>query len=110
MSETKWTPEIYYQENKDGLTNGLPFINVPENFDMPGMLFIYEARDITEEDNELEKEIILRSYANMEILKSNLDIRTFNKVRLALGLKKLAEAKKKGSKITKKVNKSLGDI
>jgi len=107
MNKINWTPEIYYQEDNEGLTKGLPFINVQEGYDMPGMLFVYEARDIEEEENELEKEIILRSYVNMDILKQRLDIETLNKVRNVLGLSSLLEAQESGSKINTKITENL---
>jgi len=82
----KWIPEIYYEENKEGITAGLPFINVPKEKSMPSCMFICEVRPVEEEDNEVEKEIIVHSLANMTVLKQQLDIETYNKVRLALGL------------------------
>ena len=57
-----WKPEIFYEDysksdESKSITSGLPFINVPKDHNMPGVLFICEARDISEEDNELEKQI-----------------------------------------------------
>ena len=82
----KWIPEIFYEESQTGITAGLPFVNVPEDRSMPSCMFICEVRDIDEKDNELEKEVIVHSLANMTILKQQLDNETYNKVRLALGL------------------------
>ena len=51
---TNWKPEIYYEdysygEENSSITSGLPFINVPNDHNMPSVLFICEARDISEE-------------------------------------------------------------
>ena len=82
----KWIPEIFYEENKEGLTGGFPFINVPSDKSMPSCIFICEVRDVNEEDNEIEKEVVAHSYANMTLLKQKLDKETYNEVRKALGL------------------------
>ena len=85
----KWIPEIFYEETNKGLTGGLPFVNVPKDRSMPPCMFICEVRDIDEESSEIEKEVIVHSLANMTILKQNLDIETYNKVRVSLGLEVL---------------------
>ena len=85
--KSNWIPEIYYEETNEGITAGLPFINVPSDRSMPSCMFICEVRQVDEEDNEIEKEIIIHSLANMTVLKQELDDETYNKVREALGLK-----------------------
>ena len=85
----KWIPEIFYEETKKGLTGGLPFVNVPKDRSMPSCMFICEVRDVEEDNSEIEKEVIVHSLANMTILKQNLEIEVYNKVRLALGLEVL---------------------
>ena len=111
MKKTKkWIPEIYYEDYGRGeksLTGGIPFINVPEGNNMPKVIFIYESRDLKEKEEEVEKEIILHSYANMLELKQNLDIETYDKVRIALGLEPLKRAEFLGKKINKKISVNL---
>lgn len=85
----KWIPEIFYEETNKGLTGGLPFVNVPKDRSMPSCMFICEVRDVEEDNSEIEKEVIVHSLANMTILKQNLEIDVYNKVRLALGLEVL---------------------
>mgnify|MGYP001249346927 CR=1 FL=1 len=106
-----WKPEIYYEdysrEEGQSLTGGLPFINVPKDHTMPGALFICEARDISEEDNELEKEIIVHSYYNSLQLKEKLDAKTYNIVREAVGLKPLVEAESLGNDITNNIKNNI---
>jgi len=43
MSNSKWIPNIYYEETNEGITGGLPFIEVSDDKTMPGCLFICEA-------------------------------------------------------------------
>ena len=104
----KWMPEIYYEESNSGITSGLPFIKVPEDKSMPGCLFMCEVRDLkSKEEEEVEKEIAIHSYANMTLLKNELSAKDYNKVRKALGLMPLEKATKKGEKINKKINKNI---
>tara|TARA_B000000557_G_C20715277_1_gene417703 strand:- start:29 stop:382 length:354 start_codon:yes stop_codon:yes gene_type:complete len=109
---TNWKPEIYYEdysygEENSSITSGLPFINVPNDHNMPSVLFICEARDISEEENDLEKEIIVHSYYNSLELKDKLDSVTYDKVRMALGLKPLTEAQELGVSINKSINENI---
>jgi hypothetical protein len=46
----KWIPEIYYEENAEGVTKNLPFIKVPKDKTIPSAFFIYEVRDIAEDE------------------------------------------------------------
>lgn len=104
----KWIPEILYEENSEGLTRGLPFVNVPKEKSMPGMIFLYESRDLKDlEEEEVEKEIILHSYANMTLLKQELDLEIFNKVRVCLGLEELKLAEESGKKIIDNVKNNI---
>ena len=36
----KWIPEIFYEENANGVTRGLPFVNIPKDKVMPSSLFL----------------------------------------------------------------------
>ena len=97
----KWIPEIFYEEAQDGLTKGLPFVNIPQDKAMPSALFICEVRD-AEDDM---KDLAVHMFANMTILKHELDEESYNKVRLALGLEDLSTATEKGQKITEALSK-----
>lgn len=87
--QNKWIPEIFYEEDSKGLTGGLPFINVPQDKSMPACMFICEVRPVSEDESEIEKEVIVHSLANMSVLKQELDLETYNKIRIALGLEPL---------------------
>ena len=112
-----WIPEIMYEDSPDaevaGLTSNIPFIPVPENENMPSILFIFESRETGEFEPGLEGEELpvinfeLHQYADMAILKEKLDSDAFDVVRDALGLEPLNVAAKKGTKITDRVRKNL---
>ena len=108
MSNDKWIPEICYEEDNKGVTGGFPFINVPKDKSMPSSVFIFESRDIKEEtEDDLEVEITMHMYANMNLLKQRLDLETINKVREALGLEELSTAEQKGKIINDSINSSI---
>ena len=97
----KWIPEIFYEESQEGLTKGLPFVSIPKEKAMPSALFICEVRD-AEDDM---KDLAVHMFANMTVLKQELDEESYNKVRSALGLEDLASATEKGQKITDELSK-----
>lgn len=97
----KWIPEIFYEETQGGLTRGLPFVNIPKDKAMPSALFICEVRD-AEADM---KDLAVHMFANMTVLKQELDEESYNRVRSALGLEDLATASEKGQKITDELSK-----
>ena len=39
----KWVPEIFYEDSEEGMAGNLPFIQVPEDKEMPGVLFIFSS-------------------------------------------------------------------
>ena len=97
----RWIPEIFYEETQDGLTRGLPFVNIPEDKAMPSAMFICEVRD-AEDDM---KDLAVHMFANMTVLKDQLDLETYDKVRFAVGLESLEVATQKGEKITEELSK-----
>ena len=97
----RWIPEIFYEETQDGLTRGLPFVSIPEDKAMPSAMFICEVRD-AEDDM---KDLAVHMFANMTVLKDQLDLETYDKVRFALGLESLEVATQKGEKITEELSK-----
>jgi len=108
-----WVPEICYEEESDGLTTSIPFISVPVDKSMPGVIFIFESRDTGEfepgpEGEDLAvTELDLHQYADMSTLRANLDPITYDEVRNALGLEPLEQAIPKGMKITDNVRNNL---
>ena len=108
-----WIPEICYEEDTDGMSSHIPFIQVPKGERMPGFIFIFESQETGEfepgeDGNPLPiYNMDLHQYADMSTLKNKLDPETFDKVRAALGLEPLQEAARKGQKITEKVRKNF---
>ena len=110
-----WVPEITYEEadNDDGQLGHLPLIHVPPGQNMPVFLMIWEARDTGEfEPGPTGEEVPIvewdmRQYAQMETLKKKLSPADYDKVRVALGLKPMAQAVREGQEISQKVREAL---
>jgi len=113
MKSNNWIPEIMYEEGDDGMSSNIPFIMVPSDEKMPGMIFIFESRETGEyEPNEDGDpvpilEMDLHQYADMLTLKNGLDEETYDRVRECLGLDPLRKAAAAGKKITEKIRKNL---
>ena len=106
----KWVPEIMYEEyDEESISGGLPFIQVPNDKEMPDILFMFGSTETGEFEPDLEgepqpiMEMELYQYANMHYLKEELDSDTYDKVRVVLGLEPLAVARAKGMKQSKKI-------
>ena len=99
-----WVPEIMYEEYENQeLTNGLPFISVPVDKEMPYVLFFFSTKETGEfepDEEGNEQPIVdmeLYQYACMKYLQDSLDPETYDQVRKAVNLLPLAEARKKGA-------------
>jgi len=102
-SKRKWVPEICYEEyDEDGLTGGLPFIQVPATHETPDILFMFASKESGEmtigDEGEPEPivEMELNQYACMKYLQDGLSAEDYDKVRICLGLLPLNEAREKG--------------
>ena len=115
MSDSRWIPEIMYEESEDGLTSKIPFIQVPETEEMPRILFVFESRETGEfepgpDGEEMPvTELDLHQYANMAALKEKLNWVEYDNVRYALGLEPLKTAAMKGQKITSNIRVAVND-
>jgi hypothetical protein len=115
VSKSNWVPEILYEEAEDGLTSKIPFIQVPDDEEMPSILFMFESRDTGDFEPGLDGEEVpvteldLYQYANMSILKSKLSWAEYDNVRFALGLEPLKTAAIKGQKITSNIRVAVSD-
>jgi hypothetical protein len=113
MQSSNWIPEILYEDSDDGLTSKIPFIQVPENEEMPNILFIFESRETGEFEPGLDgeevpvAEIELHQYASMATLKNKLSWMEYDNVRFALGLEPLKDAAIKGHTITSNIRVAL---
>jgi len=110
---TDWYPEIMYEEQEDGISSKIPFIMVPRENEMPKLLYIFESTETGEFEPGLEGEPVpilemdLHQYADMAILKSKLDLETYDIVRAALDLLPMKDAVKGGQKITSAIRENL---
>lgn len=108
-----WVPEIFYEDGGDGLSAQIPFITVPQEEEMPKMLFIFESRETGEVEpgpkgEELPvTEITLHQYADMQFLKDGLTPEEYDRVRDVLGLQPLKEATDAGRLITQNVREAI---
>lgn len=108
----QWIPEIMYEDSEEGSSN-IPFIMVPSDETMPKLLYIFESRDTGEKEPGFDGEPVpiiewdLHQYADMLVLKNNLDVQTYDKVRSALGLEPLLIATEKGKNISKNIRNNV---
>lgn len=113
MNNKTWIPEICYEEGQDGLSSHIPFIQVPGDSEMPGVIFIFESRETGEFEPGADGEDLpivqmdLHQYADMSTLKNNLDAETYDIVRECLGLEPMSIAVGKGRKITDTVRNNI---
>ena len=109
MSSSNWVPEILYEENEDGTSSHIPFVMVPEGEVMPHLLYIFESSQTGEFEPGLEGEEVpvfswdLHQFADMAVLKDNLELSVYDQVREALGLEPMKTAVEKGKNITNKI-------
>ena len=115
MSRGRWVPEIMYEESSDGTSSQIPFVMVPQEEEMPTLLYVFESRETGETepgDEGQEVPVVqwdLHQYADMVALKENLSPIEYDNVRLALGLEPLAVASSKGQRITSNIRDNLTD-
>ena len=80
---------------------------------MPELLYVFESRETGEHEPGLDGEAVpviqwdLHQYADMQVLKSNLDSLTYDMVRAALGLEPLESAVEKGKALTQNVREKF---
>lgn len=109
-----WVPEIFYESESDG-GGQIPFIQVPQEEEMPKFIFIFESRETGEfepgpkgEDLPVT-EMTLHQYADMEHLKVGLTEAEYDKVRSVLGLQPMREAVEAGKKITDSIRDKISN-
>ncbi len=107
-SSRNWIPNIFYEEDAEGLTRGFPFVEIPQEKEMPNCLFVYGMKTLdTKVDEEFEKEVTMYSFANMTVLKDKLPPALFDEVRIALELQPLQQAVTAADKMFESVIQNL---
>ncbi|HIL26887.1 MAG TPA: hypothetical protein EYG21_05825 [Nitrospinaceae bacterium] len=113
---SQWVPEICYEEESDGISSHIPFVQVPLGEEMPKILYIFESQETGEHEPGLDGnpvpviQLDLHQYADLAILKSKFDKTSYDNIRTALGLEPLDEAVEKGQKITETVRDKIEKI
>lgn len=113
-AEYRWDtiPEILYEapETPGGKTSPIPYVEVPVDKKMPPVLFLFEYKltgEFEPDDRGRSQEIvdqIPHRYVDLEFLMSRLANPVVeDKIRCALGMDPLVQAKQKGSKILAEV-------
>lgn len=93
-NRSNWIPEILYEDDPNGLTSHLPFIPVPQDEEMPNMIFIFESRNTGEFEpgpagEELPvSDLDLHQYLNFRFVAKVLGDDQVQILRDALGLPK----------------------
>ena len=103
-------PIIYYEETEPGQpVNPIPYIEMEKEDQWPYVLFIQEYRETGEFEPDDQGnpqpifDMLIHKFVDMEILKEKLDTETNDKVRVALGMKPLAEAQAAGKPIMDRI-------
>lgn len=115
MPEKLKLPIIYYEEPEqgDGYTNPIPYIEMEKEEVWPAILFIQEYRHTGEfePDNRGNPspifDMMMHQYVDMLTLKDKVSADVYDVIRVALGMKPLAEAQEAGAKILDKVERNI---
>ena len=116
IEKRMWVPEIVYEEYEgSGITDGLPFINIPNDKEMPGILFFLGTQETGEfepgEEGEPQPivEVEVYQFACMKYLEEKLSEDDYDKVRLALGLESKLSARAKGLKKSQEMANDIAE-
>lgn len=87
-------PEILYEESHEGVSNGIPFMKIEENQNIPSALFIGSVHDSKEknEDGETIVDLVMHMYLNASSIKEILSLEEYNKLREGLGFKPVKDS------------------
>ena len=116
IEKRMWVPEIVYEEYEgSGITDGLPFINIPNDKEMPGILFFLGTQETGEfepgEEGEPQPivEVEVYQFACMKYVEEKLSEDDYDKVRLALGLESKLSARAKGLKKSEEMANDIAE-
>lgn len=110
MSNKPKLPIILYEEPTPGQpANPIPYVEIGISEEMPPVLFVSEYKETGEYEPDPQfgsrpiVDMLIHKYVDLDYLKTKLDSKTNDKVRVALGMKPLKQAQKDGKKILTKV-------
>jgi hypothetical protein len=104
-------PILYYEEAKPGEpVNPIPYIEIGLTEEMPRVLFIQEYKETEEKEVDTINggtntvvDMIMHQFVDVYYLQKALTPSQYDKVRVALGMLPLKEAKKRGKSILSNV-------
>ena len=87
-------PEILYEESADGVSKGIPFMQIENSEGVPSVLFIGSAHDSEEKNEEGETivDLVMHMYLNASSIKEILSLEEYNKLREGLGFKPVEDS------------------
>ena len=110
MSNKPKLPVILYEEPSPGQpVNPIPYVEVGLKEEMPSVLFISEYKETGEFEPDPQfgsrpiVDMLIHKYVDLDHLKVKLDPKTFDKIRVALGMQPLKQAQKDGKRVLAKV-------
>lgn len=110
MNNKPKLPVILYEDSTPGQPiNPIPYIEIGVTEAMPPVLFVSEYKETGEFEPDPQfgsrpiVDMLIHKYVDLDHLKGKLDARTFDKIRVSLGMQPLKEAQKNGKKILNKV-------
>lgn len=110
MNKKPKLPVILYEDPTPGQpVNPIPYLEVGIDEEMPPVLFVSEYKETGEFEPDPQfgsrpiVDMLIHKYVDLDHLKEKIDPKTFDKIRVALGMKPLKEAQKNGKKILTKV-------
>jgi hypothetical protein len=86
-------PEILYEETQDGVSNGIPFMQIDKDSGVPSALFIGTTHDSEEKNEEGETivDLVMHMYINASSISSILSPEEYEKLRIGLGFKPIKD-------------------
>lgn len=87
-------PEIFYEEDIEGISNGIPFMKIEKDQNIPTALFIGTTHDSDEKNEEGETivDLIMHMYVNAASIKNILSLEEYNKLKEGLGFKPVEDS------------------
>lgn len=119
QEKPQWKPPVILYEEPEypgAPANPIPYLETDKDNPMPPLIFIEEVYDTGEmevgEKGVPQKicDYIMHQYLDMELAKKKLGPVAFDELRVALGMKPLAESAKLGEEILKKVEAKMDVI
>lgn len=100
----KWIPEFLYSEDSP---SNIPLVKVPKGKVMPSCIFIAEANETDNPEEEVD--IFIKMFISHDSLKEKLHPDILDAVRMSIGLEPLQEAFDRGQETTNRIINAVED-